>query len=120
MSFFEIEEEILDGMRAFGDTQKIFTGVPRDANFVDPVDCSWYGTAVDVRRGAFAFVKENAGYDDFIGEFLRLTVGERIIGVYCLGATPQIDTPLAICRRCFISLANLAELSVSAYIQVLT
>lgn len=120
MSFYDIEPEILDGMRAFGDTQKLFVGVPKEARFVDPIDCSWYGSAIDQRRGAFAFVKEGAGYEDFVGEFLRLSIEERSIVVYCLGATPQIDTPLAIARRCFAEVANLAEELVPAYTQVLT
>jgi hypothetical protein len=107
-------------MKAFGDTQVLFTGTPKEANFVDPVDCSWYGSAIDGRRGSFALVQEDAGYDGFIGEFLQLTTDDAEISVYCLGATPQISTPLAIARRCFIDLAQLAEESVSTYVRILS
>lgn len=119
MSFFDVEPEILDGMKAFGDTQLLFVGVPKETRFVDPIDCSWYGRAIDERRGTFALVQEGSDYEDFVGEFLKLTAGERSIVVYCLGATPQIETPLAITRRCFLELAMLAEESISTYVQVL-
>ena len=113
-----IEQEIQDGMRALPKTQELFAGTAKTPIVANPIACSWYGTTIDWRRGAFCYMQEEAGFEDFVGEFVRLTKGDRSVTVYCLGESPEIETTVAVPRRVFLELGDLYLDEITVYCEI--
>ena len=113
-----IEQEILDGRRAFPKTQQLFFGVAVRRLPVR-VAVGWYGTETHPEAGAFAVVREDGPYGDLVGEMLRLAVGTREVFVYCIGAR-GVPTDIAVTRRAFLSLGRLSLESITAVVEVVS
>lgn len=115
-----LEPEIQDGMRGFEKTQELFAGSPTTSFFTNPLRCTWYGTEVSPYHGAFCVVKEGAGLDDLVGEFIRVTYrGTRKIYLYCVAETPKIPTQLGITRRAWNEIERLSLDEIFVYSQVI-
>lgn len=115
------EIEILAGSRAFPQAQIEFAGTPVNLYLPNPMPCSWYGTEVDPNRGCFAMVSESEPQlaEQLVGEFLRVSYRGRAVHVYCIGSTPEIETPLALSRRAFLALDILPRNRILVFPEVL-
>lgn len=111
-----VEPEILTGRRAFAVTQQLFEGVPV-RRLPALVDVGWYGTETEPETGAFAVVRDGWGLDDLIGEVLKVTVGQRAVFVYVIGAR-GVPTDIALARRAFFAIGRLAHETLPALIEV--
>lgn len=116
---YQIEPEIQDGSRALKKTQELFTGSPKSLRLSQPVTCSWYGTQIDPMRGAFCMVKEGAGLEDLVGEFLRIRYLNRSVTCYCLGESAEIGSELATTRRAFQQLDILPKAGLRVYYEAI-
>ena len=103
------ESKLLDGARSWAASPAAFQTVPdptRPARYVDAV---WYDTVVDKHEGAFCLVRDGAGLDDLKGEIVQIEVGSRKALVYCVGASREIPTDVAVQRVAFFRLAPLDD-----------
>lgn len=120
MTQIALEPEIQDGTRGFGQTQILFDGAPISSFFTNPLRCGWYSTEISPYRGAFCLVKEGAGLENLVGEFLRFTYkGTRKINLYCLAETSNISTPISMTRRAWNEIERLSLGEIFVYTQVI-
>jgi hypothetical protein len=109
-----VEQEILDGQRAWLSTQAIFDGgTLREATEVETV--GWYGTRTHTLEGAFAVVR--VGLEDLIGETLRVTHRRRAAVVYVVAAR-DIPQDVAVTRRSWMAFETLSEFEVRPLVEV--
>lgn len=110
------EPEILIGRRAFPMAQTLLAGVAV-RRLAGRVDVGWYGTETHPEVGAFAVVRDGFGFDDLIGEVLRVTAARRSVFVYVVGAR-GVPTDIALSRRAFFGLGRLSHESLPAIVEV--
>lgn len=112
-----VEPELLVIRRAFPEAQRLLAGgsVAR----VGSIEVGWHGTGTHPELGSsHAVVRSFAGYDDLVGEVLRIRRGSRpAIFVYVLGAR-DVPTPVSVSRRAFMALGLLAEESLECTVEV--
>lgn len=111
-----VEQELLDGRRAFPEAQRLFAGVAL-RRLPERVDVGWHGTDIDVETGAFAVVRDGAGLDDLIGEILIVSVGTRSVLVFVMGAR-AVPQDISLSRRGFLALGLLAKESIRCVVEV--
>jgi hypothetical protein len=112
-----VELEILQGRRAFPETQALWlvTSVERVPR---RVDVGWHDAydldqAAVRETGAFAVVRDGGPYEDLVGEFLIVTVVRRRAVVYCLGRA-DVPADLSLTRRAFLAVGQLYQSRVEA------
>lgn len=98
-----IEPEVMDGRRAFPETQRLFAGEALEgAPALRRV--GWHGTQTHTEDGAFAVVPP--ALDRYVGEVVQVNTGGRSCFVYVLAAR-DVPVDLSLTRRAFLSLAPL-------------
>jgi hypothetical protein len=112
-----IEPELAVGRRAFPKAQELFAGtvVERIPGFVS---VGWYGSSRHPETGAFALVAIDGPMADRVGDILKIAApsGANVF-VWVVGAR-DVSTPLAVTRRAFMGLANLARSPVDCIVGV--
>lgn len=113
------EPEILDGSRAWLETQDAFRGHVDPSRKRHSVRCTWYDTTVSEYEGAFCVVQQDSDLEELIGELVRVSQAGKEIFLYCVGATPDIPFPFAITRRAMLGFAPLSHDSIEVMAQAL-
>lgn len=105
------ELALLAGRRAFPVAQQLLSGSPKAAPQLMKV--GWHGSSLDPETGAFARVQRDAGFDDLIGQIVRVYAGNRYVFAYVLGDAVLLSD-LSLARRAFAGLARLSLDTLSA------
>lgn len=107
------EVEIVNGMRAWPESQVALRGATDPSQVFDVLAC-WYDTDIEEHEGAFCLVDVGGPLADLVGDFVRVTHAGREAFVYCLG---QEDLPceIGLARRAFMALEflNVSEIDVT-------
>lgn len=111
------EPEILAGLKGFPDAQTAFAGEVF-STWPSALTLGWYDTSLREEAGSFAVVRANAGFDDLVGEVLRVTVERRSVFAYCLSAE-DIPDDVGLYRRAFLALAVLSTEQLLARVDVI-
>lgn len=113
----QVEQEILNGRRAFVTAQALLAGEPLQVIPKELV-IGWHDTATSPETGAFALVSIDSGLTDLIGEVVLVSAQGRSCFAYVLGSA-DVPTPVSLARRAFASLAILATEELDALVQVI-
>lgn len=111
-----VEQEILNGRRAFPTAQALLAGEPLAA-LPTELSIGWHDTSKSPEVGAFALVGVESELEDWIGEVLLVTANGRACFVYVLGAA-DLPVPLSLARRAFAALGVLSTEELTALVQV--
>lgn len=103
----QTEVEILNGSRAWAETQAAFVGAIDAARTRYSVDCGWYDTRVDENEGAFCMVRTGSDLEELIGDFVRVSYADIKVYLYCVGASANVSADLALARTAFMRLQPL-------------
>lgn len=96
------EIEITTGRRAFAKAQELFSGAPVGSS--QRMSVGWHDTSVNAETGSFAVVQ--AGFEDLVGEIVRVTSNRRQVFCYVLD-TADVPVQLSVTRRVFLALNRL-------------
>lgn len=110
------ESEILDGARAWDESQVALQGAPDPNRTHFDVDASWYGVTESEWEGAFCLVQAGDDLEELIGDTVRVTYKQREIFVYCVGAG-DFPTRFALSRQAFFNLELLDKDEITVGVQ---
>lgn len=103
------EPEILEGTRAWDESQVAFTGAPDPAGHRYDVECTWYDVDIEDTEGAFCLIRIGSELEALVGEVVRVERQDRpAIFVYCLGGE-DLPVDLALTRQAFMRLDLLSK-----------
>lgn len=111
-----IEPEILIGRRAFDMAQSLLAAEP-ETRLPQRVPVGWYDTTTDPEVGSFAVVQRGGDYEDLVGETLKITVREKSVFVYVIGAR-GVPHQIHLARRAFFALDRLSLDSLNAVVEI--
>lgn len=112
-----VEQEVLNGRRAFLDAQSLLAGEPL-TTIPTEVQAGWHDTSTHPETGSFAVVGNESGLEDWIGEILLVQANGRGCYVYVMGSA-DVPVSLSLARRAFCALAVLSVESIDALVQVI-
>lgn len=113
----EIDEPlILDGSRAFPETQNAFSGPVDSTRARHLVACSWYDTSLSDYEGAFCLIQAGSELEELVGDIVSVKYRGKEIFVYCVGGA-ELTTDFALFRRAFFALEDLAYDEINAVVQ---
>jgi hypothetical protein len=111
------EPAVLTGRLAFADAQVAMIGASMPVGILA---VSWYGTDVSDERGCFGLVNPGGSLFSRVGDFMMLKVGQRSVIVYIIGSYSGLSTDIAVTRRCYMAISDLAVEPVDAIVSVLS
>ena len=101
------ETPLLDGARAWAESQAAFQTVPNPTRTFYYEDAVWYDTIEDDNEGAFCLVRADSPLQELVGEVVWVRHGLRTALVYCVGTSAALPTNIALQRAAFFQLATL-------------
>lgn len=97
--------DVLLCRQGFPDTQADIVGGTQLLGFFN---VGWYDTSVDDERGSFCVVSGFGPLLPYVGDFLRVQVGNRSASVLCIGSQATLTADIALTRRTYSGLQLLA------------
>jgi len=113
-----VDPKVLIGRRCFADAQSLFQGAPLQEVLAGTWETGWYDTTLSPEVGSFALVSPTGALASLVGRVIRVEANERACFVYVLAASGALNTPLALQRRAFLSLALLSSTSIPAVVEL--
>ena len=101
------ETPLLDGARAWAESQAAFQTVPNPTRTFYYEDAVWYDTIEDDNEGAFCLVREDSPLQELVGEVVWVRYNLRTALLYCIGTSNALPTNIALQRAAFFHLAAL-------------
>lgn len=102
------EPEILNGTRAWPETQAEFVGAPDPNRKRYAIESSWYDTTTNQHEGAFCMVQSGSEMEELIGDIVQVVYKNKQIYVYCVGSA-DLSADFALARTAFFNIELLSS-----------
>ena len=112
------EPEVLEGLRCFPDTQRLYAGT--SSQVLGSFTVGWHDTLAQPYRGSFAVVSDTQPQlVDLVGDVLRVSARGQSVLVYVLGRA-TVPQPISLARRPFMALSGLYRDELVALVERVT